>query len=203
MTVLVLIFLLLVPAATPRPAVRSWRPAIFKGLTVGKSKKADMLRVLGKPKWSRLTPKIEDEPDEGGVIWNNYERAGEFPGITNIGYDSKTERIIRIDFFPEKLTKEEAIAHYGRGSVITRYAVDSCLAKEADEDFEPLYETPDGPITIIEYRSRGIALSLGFNGMVTKIGYVSGPIGHAKSECPPRNHAEESVGASCLKSKNP
>ena len=138
-----------------------------------------MLRVLGQPKWSRTTPG-DEEPESHGVIWNNYERIGEFPGITNIANDSRTGIITRIEFFPQKLSKEEAIAHFGRRYIITRYDFDRC---GGDEESEPLYESPSGPLVSVEYRARGIAISVGLKDMVTRISYVSGPIGSARSKC--------------------
>jgi len=181
MTFILIISLLLSQTPGLHGSSGRWRPAIFRGLTVGKSKRADMLRVLGKPKWSRTTPGAEDDdPDEGALTWNNYERIGEFPGITNVAFEKRTEVITRIDFYPEKLSKKDAVSHFGRSYVTTRYALDSCLA---DEDSEPLYESAQGPLVSIEYRPRGIAISVGHNDLVTKISYVAGPIGSSKSKC--------------------
>lgn len=158
-------------------AERRWRPATFRGITVGKSKRVDMLRALGEPKWSRTTP---GEGDEHGIVWNNYERVGEFPGPTNVAADSVTGIITRIDFYPARLSKDEAIKHFGRKYMITRYAFDPC---PGDEEAEPIYESPNGPLTSVEYRARGIAVSIGYKDMVIKISYVSEPIGSVKSRC--------------------
>ena len=161
-----------------------------------------MLRAWGKPKWSRTSkPEAEEESrpeqreaektsrqrkgreaDEASnqVTWTNYERAGEFPGPTTVVSNTHSGVITRINFYPERLTKEQAIAHFGPGYIITRYAFDSCLD---EEDEEPIYESPNGPLVSVEYRSRGIAISVGYKDLVTKISYVSGPIGSAYSRC--------------------
>lgn len=166
------------------PAVRhsggQWRAANFRGLIVGISHRTDMLRVLGQPKWSRQTGRPAEEESEG-EIWNSYERVGEFPGQTTVAVNQRSGRITRINFYPERLTKEEAIAHFGRGYVVTRYAFEPC---SHDEESEPLYESPDGPLVSVEYRARGIAISVGYGDLVTKISYVAGPIGAVKSRCP-------------------
>ena|SRR5258706_4176558 len=177
MKLLLILGLILSQAPSARQVDRRWRPAVFRGITVGKSKRADMLRVLGEPKWSRTTP---GEGEEHGTTWNHYEGIGEFPGLTNVANDSRTGIITRIEFFPNKLSKAQAIAHFGRGYVVTRYAFDPC---EHDEDSEPIYESPNGPLVIVEYRARGIAVSVGDKDMVTRISYVDGPIGSAKSSC--------------------
>jgi len=161
-------------------SARQWRPATFHGVTVGKSKLANMLRSWGPPKWSR-TSKRADE-DEPQVTWTNYEKAGEFPGPTTVVSDTRSGTITRINFYPDRLTKVQAIAHFGKGYVVTRYAFDSC---GGEEDSEPIYESPSGPLTNVEYRARGIVISIGNNDMVTKISYVSGPVGSAKSRCNP------------------
>ena len=164
--------------SAPEPD-RQWRPAQYRGITVGKSRLADMLRIWGKPKWSR-TSRREAEEESRQVTWTNYDRVGEFPGSTTVVSDSRSGVITRVNFYPEKLSKEQAIAHFGSGYIITRYAFDSCLD---EEDAEPIFESTNGPLVSVEYRARGIAISIGYKDMVTKISYVGGPIGSAKSKC--------------------
>ena len=155
----------------------SWKPATLRGVTVGQSKLSDVLRSWGKPKWSRTS---KPEEDERPVTWTNYERAGEFPGATTVVSDTRTQVITRINFYPDRLTKDQAIAHFGRNYVTTRYAFDSCAD---EEEADAIYESPNGPVVNVEYRSRGIAISIGYKEMVTKISYVSGPVGTTKSRC--------------------
>ena len=172
-----IMFLLL--TAVAGQASRQWRPATYRGMTVGKSKLANMLRTWGPPKWSRNSKRDNEEEQ---VTWTNYEKAGEFPGPTTVVSDTRTGTITRINFYPDRLTKGQAIAHFGKGYVVTRYAFDSC---GDEEDSEPIYESPSGPLISVEYRARGVAISVGNNDMVTKISYVSGPIGALKSRCNP------------------
>jgi hypothetical protein len=182
MKFLLMISLTLLSAVVPAPQLgRQWHPATYRGVTVGKSKLADMLRLWGKPKWSR-TSKPEADEDSRQVTWTNYERVGEFPGPTTVVSDTRSGVITRINFYPDRLTKEQAIAHFGSGYIITRYAFDSCLD---EEDSEPIYESPTGPLVSVEYRARGIAISVGYKDMVTRISYVSDAIGSAKSRCNP------------------
>lgn len=177
MTLVLILSLILSQAPSVRQSGRLWHPATFHQMTVGKSKRVDMLRVLGQPKWSRTTP---GEGEEHGTTWNNYERVGEFPGPTNVATDSRTGIITRIDFYPQRLSKQEAIKHFGPNYLITKYAFDPC---PGDEDEESIYESPNGPLVNVEYRARGIAIAVGYNDMVTKISYVGGPIGSAKARC--------------------
>jgi hypothetical protein len=175
-----LALLLFSEAASAGQANRQWRPAKYRGLTVGRSKLADMLRSWGQPKWSRTSKR--DNEDESQVTWTNYEKVGEFSGPTTVVSDTRTGVITRINFYPERLTKEQAIAHFGKDYVVTRYAFDTCFN---EEDSEPIYESANGPLTNVEYRARGIAISIGYKDLVTKISYVSGPVGSVKSRCTP------------------
>src|SRR6266478_7977338 len=181
MKVLLLFSLTLGSAFLPAQQTgRQWHPATYRGIAVGKSKLADMLRRWGKPKWSRTSKREADE--EAQVTWTNYERVGEFPGPTTVVSDTRTGVVTRINFYPDRLTKEQAIAHFGSDFVTTRYAFDSCLD---EEDSEPIYESPAGPLVSVEYRARGIAISVGYKDLVTRISYVSGRIGSTKSRCSP------------------
>jgi hypothetical protein len=167
--------LILSQAPTLRQSNHNWHPATYRGLNVGNSRRAEMLRVFGQPKWSRAA-KTEDRQE----VWNNYEGAGEFPGITIVAIDNRRGIIKRIDFYPEKLSKQQAVAHFGRGYIITKYDFEAC---RSDEESEPIYESPSGLLTVVEYRARGIAIFIGHEDLVTKISYVSGPIGRVKSRC--------------------
>lgn len=176
----VLLFSLVFGQAAPaRRTVSRWRPATFRGLIVGKSSRADMLRVLGQPKWSRAH-EDEGDPDAPREVWNNYERGGEFPGTMSVVLDGRRGVITRIEFYPEKLTREQAVAHFGPGYVVTRYDFDPC---GGDEESEPIYESPNGALVSVEYRSRGIAISVGYKDLVTRISYVDGPVGAIQSRC--------------------
>lgn len=182
MKILLIVSLLLsISISSSAQPGHQWRPATFRGLTVGKSKLPQMLKAWGQPKWSR-TSKPEAGEEERQVTWTNYERVGEFPGPTTVVSDTRSGVITRINFYPDRLTKEQAIAHFGAGHVITRYAFDYCLN---EEESEPIYESPTGQLVSVEYRARGIAISIGNKDMVTKISYVSGPIGSVKSRCHP------------------
>lgn len=182
MKILLIVFLLVSSAIlTGAKPGRQWRPATYRGITIGQSRLLQMLKAWGKPKWSR-TSRPEAEEDARQVTWTNYERVGEFPGPTTVVSDARNGIITRINFYPDRLTKEQAIAHFGPGYLVTRYAFDSCLD---EEDSEPIYESPTGPLVSVEYRPRGIAISVGYKDMVTKISYVSGAVGSVKSRCHP------------------
>ena len=159
-----------------------WRAATFRGLVVGKSNRSAMLRILGEPKWTRSHRQDDDEEEKDSRqdVFSHYETGGELPGSFTVVYDKRSGIIKRIESYPDKLTREKAVAHFGKDYIVTKYDFDKC---KGGEDSELIYESSNGPLVSVEYRSRGIAISVGFNEMVTKISYVSGPIGAIKSRC--------------------
>jgi hypothetical protein len=159
---------------------RGWKPARFRTLVMGRSKQRDMLRLLGKPIWSGR-PMGEPENDPNPEIWNDYDGGGEFPGKLSVVFRKRTGVIVSVYLSPEQLSRDEAIRHFGNDYVETRYDFDSCLG---NEESGPMYESPNGQIRFIEYRSRGIAIGLDDDlSRVREIGYLSGPMGAATSKC--------------------
>jgi len=162
--------------------VRGWRPGTYLGLIVGKSTRADVLRVLGEPK------RIDKPPDQTSnaqdpEVWYVYDNRGEIAGSLTVVIDKRTNVVLRIDLSPENLSKDEAVKHFGPHYILTRYNFDECLGSE---ESAPLYESANGALLEIEYRQRGIALSINENGKVNTISYVSKPIGAAESKCNPK-----------------
>lgn len=162
-----------------RGSPSTWRPATYRGLVVGKSRRGDMLRVLGKPDWSG-PPGDQRNDDSNPEEWNEYHKGGEFRGKLTVIVHQRTGRILRIDLYPEKLGKEAAIKHFGGHFTVTRYDFDECLS---DGESAPMYESPNGQFLSIEYRDRGIALAIDQPNEVHYISYVKGPIGARSSKC--------------------
>ncbi len=187
---IVLMFILIVSQSTlsagmekeavARKDNREWRAAKYRGLTIGKSTKTDMLRVLGKPNHVDI-PEGQRKTDRRQELWYLYERGGELPGNLTVMVDKTHARIVGMDLSPENLPKAEAIRHFGDDYIETRY--DFCKGFDT-EDSAPIYETPNGSILNIEYRSRGIAFRVNYLGEVDTILYLSGSYGLASErEC--------------------
>jgi hypothetical protein len=158
---------------------REWRPATYRGLTVGKSTVADMLVILGKPQWSG-PPGDQREDDPDPEVWNEYQAGGDFPGKLTVVIDKRSRIIQRIDLYPEDISKEQAIKYFGDDFITTRYDFDECLS---NGESAPLYESPDGEFVSIEYRDRGIAIAVNEQGKINHISYVDKPIGAPSSKC--------------------
>ncbi len=147
-----------------------WHPAVYKQLIIGKSTHADMIRIFGEPKWAEEF----DESTGSREQWFHYESGGEFPGELVFNVDEKSGVIQRIILHPTKLSKDEAIKHFGENYKLTRY--EFCKGFE-DEESAPIYETPAGQFLTVEYRIKGIAVALDKKDEVKYISYVSGSLG--------------------------
>jgi hypothetical protein len=160
---------------------REWRAGTYLDLTAGKSTRADVLRVLGEPK--RLdTPPDQTPREPNAEVWYVYDNRGELAGEMTVVIDKRTDAVLGINLNPDSLSKEEAVKHFGPDYILTRYNFDDCLG---NEESAPLYESANGPLLEVEYRHRGIAISVNEDGKVNTISYVSKPIGTRKSRCNP------------------
>ena len=155
---------------------RVWRVGSYRGLTMGRSKGAEVRKKFGEPKRSQLINKGKSNEE----VWYEYDDAPDFPGSLRVIVDRRNDTIQAIDIHPKDLKQEQAITHFGSEYVLTRYDFDSCLG---DEESAPLFESPTGAVLFIEYRQYGIAIAVNSQGKVNEISYVSEPVGAAASRC--------------------
>jgi hypothetical protein len=176
------------PSQTLRDKNRGWQPGTYRGLTVGKSTGADMVRILGKPLSS--TPSADQDPPEP-IIWNDYGTIqGDLPGSLAVEVDSRNHRITSISISPERMSKEQAIKHFGNDYRLIGYQ--SCPGMPLGAEVWPVYEDPNGSEkSYLEYLSKGIAIHLDYQGNVNAVYYVSEPIGLAS-----RAHCRKAVRGS-------
>jgi hypothetical protein len=167
---------------------REWRAGTYLGLTAGKSTRADVLRVLGEPK--RVdTPANQTTEEPNPEVWYVYDNAGDFAGELTVVIDKRTNVVLGINLHPDSLSKEKVVRHFGPDYILTRYDFDDCLG---NEEAAPLYESPNGSLLEVEYRHRGIAISVRDDGKVNTISYVSKPIGTRESRCNPPSRKKAS-----------
>lgn len=174
--VLSMVFLTLLSLAAP-PNVHSktqnelqdiWQPATYRGLTIGKSTRKDMLRIFGKPNNFSEYKRIEKNRKPNSEVQYYYDNRGELPGGLIVGINNKTKKIVWIRLRPDKLSKEDAIRHFGPDYVVKRYGFDDCID---GTEAVPIFESPDGSWVLIEYRERGITVHANDDGRVDEISY--------------------------------
>jgi hypothetical protein len=56
-----------------------------------------------------------------------YESGGEFPGKLTVILDERSGVTSGIDLYPENLSRDEAIKHFGNDYIIARYDFDQCF----------------------------------------------------------------------------
>jgi hypothetical protein len=99
-----------------KPSKTIWRPARYHGLTMGKSTRAEMLRTLGKPKWSEAFK----EDGSNAEVWYHY-KGKDIPGEIVVNVDKRRKVVLRLLLHPAHLSREEAIAYFGHRFITTRY----------------------------------------------------------------------------------
>jgi hypothetical protein len=151
---------------------RTWMPATYKGLVMGKSTRQEVLRVLGKPEW------VGRESDTG-VATMEFPVSDPVPGKLAVHFPHG-EIVNDMTLYPvSRLTDKDILALLGSDYLTVRYATDDCLG---DALTAPLYESPDGYIKHLENRSRGLALAFYAHG-VEAIHFVHEPFGPTSSRC--------------------
>ena len=151
------------PGSKREGANRGWRAATYRGLTVGKSTRADMLRVLGKPLSSVPTA---DPGDPQLTTLNDYGAVtGDLPGGLAVEVSSRNNRIVNITLSTDGISVEEAVKHFG--SDYRKVSYSFCGENIGDEESGLLYEDPNSTrITYLEFRSKGVAAFLKDTGKV-------------------------------------
>jgi hypothetical protein len=163
--------------ASPPPASTrakpKWVPAVYRGLVIGKSSRADALKVLGQPTWTGK----EEASGTPMMVFNTSEPlAGRLSVLLN------HEIVGEIRVSPkDSYTKGDIIKILGPGSITVHYASADCLSQGGSA---PIYEDANGDTEYVEYRARGIAVDILKDGTVGEISFVKGPLGSVHSPCP-------------------
>lgn len=157
-------------AASAQTNPSKWSPGEFRGLTAGKSTKADMVRVLGNP---------DGEPGRASdptMLLYKYEGKGDLQGRIEVAVRKTDNVIVNIsENLPVALPRTPAYKRFGHDYRSVSYSRADCAAKQG---IAPLYRDPRGPIEMIEYPERGVALALDQYGYdIASILYLSKPPG--------------------------
>lgn len=158
-----------------RSASYGFKPAEYRGLRMGVSRKEDVLRVFGKP--------VAEGRGEDGFLYLQYKGIGVVKGRVDVVVDPKTEIVHDIDLYPENTAVKEVLQLLGPGAVETRWSWATCEEHEF-LGFGPVYIDPAGDLIGIEYRHLGIYIRSLEDGKVDYISYSSGPAGLDSDPCP-------------------
>ena|SRR5262245_52014561 len=149
---------------------RQWKAGTYRGITVGKTTAVELLQKWGRP---RETGNWEwDNPKNPKYLLHHYD-AQEAPiGAIMVEVGTKTGMVASISTSPDELPLDNAIELFGKDYSETRY--EDCKCGVGYDS--PMFESSDGNHIYVEYRSRGIAMSV-YGGQVISIQFVDEPIG--------------------------
>jgi hypothetical protein len=156
---------------------RQWQSGTYRGITVGKSTAAELLRKWGKP---RETGHWEwDNPKNPKFLLHHYDAQEAAMGAIMVEVETKTGKVAAISASPDELPLSKAIELFGKDYIEARYKECKC-----DLGYEsPIFESPDGNFIYVEYRSRGIAMFVDGE-QVTSVQFVDKSIGFTSAkEC--------------------
>ena len=165
---------------TNTPNLSSWKPATFKGLTIGVNTRQELQKLLGAP-LSTYDP--IDLPKQSLVTDINEEfyYSGEIRGKLVASSSKKSGVLSGISIYPEDLSLEQLIRLYGKDYVVTRYNFVEC---PNDQGSSLIKEDPKGGVEYIEYRSKGLVIDVDYTGKkVNSLEFVSGAIGVTNYRC--------------------
>lgn len=170
-------------AVAQKWAAAGFRPAVFEGLVMGKAKRGDVVARFGEPE--------SEGPGEAGALCLTYRDIGGFKGIANFWLNPKTLVVNSLDIAPLDLTKEQAVAKFGKGAVLTRWAGARCYELGGGIG-GPFYLDPHGELFTTEYRHLGIMIEGAT--MVRSIEYQSRPLGLDRDPCKDKDGRKKSGG---------
>ena len=166
-----------------------WVASTIKGITPGKSKYEDVIRLFGKPDYEGevIDCGSEDEPLETGtVIELGYHRDIEIEGVLAIiGFSvyEETRIVTSISLAFEEMTKEDAIKIYGDDYYVitnsdynnstTREYASLCVYKSQKRNQEIKVDGSDYPIYLV-YPQKGMYIQIRRNNKVMMVEYMNG-----------------------------
>ena len=166
-----------------------WVTSTIKGITPGKSKYEDVIRLFGKPDYEGEIIGDPVEPPEepsGTVIGLGYDRDIEIEGVlARIGFvvDEKTHIVneTSLYFKDEETTKEDAIKIYGTNYYVitrsdyfnntTREYASVCVYKSQKRNQEVKVDVLNYPIYLV-YPQEGMSIQVRSNNKVMWISYT-------------------------------
>jgi hypothetical protein len=146
-------------------------PASYHGLRFGKFRLPELEAKFGKP---RYLAKGED-----GGLYAGYSDIGPVPGKVEFWINPRTHVVESMSVSPENMSKARAIKVFGPGFILTQWEFAEC---RSEGGMAPIFRTPGGQLVRIEYRQRGIAISLDGD-RINEILYLSAPFGLERNPC--------------------
>jgi hypothetical protein len=151
---------------------RGWRVPTYEGLTLVKSRKADVVRRFGKPKWV-FHPEDEYDNPVKSLISYGYENVGGFEGRTEVVMKARTGVVIGVDLTPAEgrpLPSSDVLEKFGRDYVERGIGLGPCPTPRDIRDYKPVarYEYP----AFLVYPQKGVIVMVKEDKNVGSISYA-------------------------------
>lgn len=147
----------------------AWSPANYKGIIPGRSKRGDVVRILGEP--LNTGKSANDLPAGASPLTYDEYKSDEIKGKLEI-ISSADGTVSSINIYPANFSQKDAIERFGTGYRKSRYSFFEC---PGDAGSSRIRENPEGDIVDFEYRSQGIVISMNSYDRVQSISYIMGP----------------------------
>lgn len=149
---------------------RKWRTGIYQGLIVGKSKRADVLRIFGKPHSKDYLEATEDGLAYDYPVYM-YKDVFGFEGTTNIViYRGKVERIFLNPPYEKPILREKAVKMYGKDFIERANGLRLCPTANELRNYHP--ENHRRYPYALVYPDRGLVINIWENDRVTDIAFL-------------------------------
>ena len=165
------VLLLICGAATAQKRSKKQAPS-YGGLTLGKSKQADVARVFGKPARSGHPEDEYDNPVERQLSYE-YENVGGFKGRTVILMDARSRVVTDIFLYPSEqqpLSLTKALEEYGTDYIERESGLGPCPTAKELRNFKR-HTKREYPIFLV-YPHKGVFVSFSEDEHVKEIGYM-------------------------------
>ena len=153
---------------------REWKPAIFKGLIIGRATRDQFRSVLGTPLSSGESSNDLPVGSDPG-IYETYPFDEGFTGKLELISEKKTGIVEVVSIYPDSLSFQDLKLIYGDDFIFTKYEFLEC---PGDAGSSPVRESVNGTIEYLEYRGKGIVVELDDDKKEVKsIAFIGRPLG--------------------------
>ena len=146
-----------------------WVVPTYQGLALGKSKKADVLRLFGKPS-AIVHPEDEYDNPVRSLISFYYYNVGGLQGNTEITMRIKTGVVTTIILYPDDLTFENVIERFGTNYIERDMNLGPCPTAREKKASRPSREK-NYPLFLV-YPQKGLYVFVGEENKVRAIVYL-------------------------------
>ncbi len=148
-----------------------WVPSTINGITLGKSKYDDLIKLWGKPLFERDFASQDEELDpdlETELAYRNVEIDNLKPSI-GVVIENKSHLVKVISLFFDEMTKDEAIRKYGSDYYLVTSQDSDCIDKSQKKEKD--IGKFSYPISLV-YPQKGMSISIRNDNTVMMVNYT-------------------------------